>query len=41
MHLENRGSKRKLGIANGKYVIPEDIDGCNDEIFKMFVGEEL
>ena len=32
MHLASSGSGRKLGIANGKYVIPDDIDGCNHEI---------
>lgn len=26
----------KLGIANGKYRIPDDIDGSNDEIAEMF-----
>ncbi len=31
MHLPSSGSGRKLGIANGKYVIPDDIDGCNNE----------
>lgn len=28
--------KRKLGIADGKYVIPENIDILNDEIAKLF-----
>lgn len=28
--------KRKLGSANGKYVIPDDIDGSNDEIAEIF-----
>lgn len=36
MHLMTREEKRKLGLANGKYVIPDDIDGCNDEISEMF-----
>ncbi len=27
---------RKLGIANGKYNIPDDIDGMNEEIADMF-----
>lgn len=39
MHLSAPGFKRRLGIANGKYVIPDDIDECNDEVAKMF-GEE-
>lgn len=29
-------SKRPLGIASGKYTIPDDIDSCNDEIARMF-----
>ena len=29
-------SKRHLGIASGKYIIPDDIDSCNDEIARMF-----
>ena len=33
-----RNSKKKvvLGVARGKYDIPADIDGCNDEIAAMF-----
>ncbi len=28
--------KRRLGIADGMYDIPDDIDACNDEIAQMF-----
>ena len=28
--------RRKLGIADGMYKIPENIDACNDEIAQMF-----
>ena len=28
--------KRRLGIADGMYIIPDNIDGCNDEIAQMF-----
>ena len=28
--------KRRLGIADGRYTIPDNIDVCNDEIAKMF-----
>ena len=28
--------KRKLGIADGMYNIPDSIDACNDEIARMF-----
>ena len=27
---------RKLGIADGRYNIPDNIDACNDEIAQMF-----
>lgn len=37
MHLTAAGEKRTLGIANGKYSIPDDIDECNDEIEEIFV----
>lgn len=40
MHLTTQEVKRTLGIANGKYVIPDDIDGCNDEIAEMFGVKE-
>lgn len=36
MHLSSDASKRTLGIANGKYVIPDNIDENNDEISEMF-----
>lgn len=34
MHLSASGHEDKsiLGIANGRYTIPDDIDGSNDEI---------
>ena len=36
MHLSSSGSKRKLGIADGQYEIPDNIDECNEEIAEMF-----
>lgn len=36
MHLSPGGRKRTLGIANGKYKIPDDIDESNDEIAEIF-----
>ncbi len=35
-NVSAKKGKRTLGIANGKYTIPDDIDGCNDEIAEMF-----
>lgn len=31
---------KRFGIAKGLYDIPDDIDGCNDEIAKLFYGED-
>lgn len=36
IHLSSSGTKRTLGIADGQYTIPDDIDGSNDEISEMF-----
>ena len=33
---KGKPARRRLGIANGKYDIPDDIDFCNDEILEMF-----
>jgi len=32
----NTNTKRVIGIANGKYNIPDDIDADNDKIAEMF-----
>ncbi len=34
--IQIRSSKRRLGIADGLYNIPDNIDACNDEIAQMF-----
>ncbi len=36
MHLSSSESNRTLGIAEGQYEIPDDIDESNDEIAEMF-----
>jgi DNA-damage-inducible protein J len=36
MHLTKKSGKRILGIADGKYNFPDDIDGSNQEIADMF-----
>ena len=35
-NVQNRPHKRKLGIADGMYSVPESIDACNDEIAQLF-----
>ena len=32
--------RRKLGIFNGKYIIPDDIDECNEEVLDL-MGERV
>lgn len=34
--LKRIKGKRRLGIANGKFDIPEDIDSLNDEVADLF-----
>lgn len=41
MHLTAHSGRRSLGLADGKYMIPDDIDACNNEILEIFgVNEE-
>lgn len=40
MHVPEKRMDRKLGAANGRYLIPEDIDECNNEIAEMFGVDE-
>ncbi len=35
-NIQIQPHKRKLGIADGMYRIPDSIDACNDEIAQMF-----
>lgn len=37
--IPNSVSKREIGIANGKFVIPDDIDADNSAIAEMFGAE--
>jgi prevent-host-death family protein len=34
-----RDVSKRIGIAKGLYDIPDDIDGCNAEIERLFNGE--
>lgn len=29
-------NNKRIGVAEGKFVVPDDIDECNDEIAMMF-----
>jgi prevent-host-death family protein len=38
--LEQKQRRVLLGLAKGKFVVPDNIDRDNDEIAKMFYGDE-
>ena len=38
--LEQKGRGVRLGLAKGKFEVPDNIDRDNDEIAKMFYGDE-
>lgn len=40
IHVPKNKIERNLGIADGKFIIPDNIDECNDEIAKMFGVDE-
>ena len=33
---EKEEQTKRIGVAKGKFVVPDDIDECNDEIAEMF-----
>ena len=39
--FESTPTNKRIGVAKGKLVIPDDIDWCNDEIAEMFEGGSL
>lgn len=36
--IESALPSRRIGVAKGKFEIPDDIDGHNDEIARMFLN---
>jgi prevent-host-death family protein len=38
--LQTKRPGVRLGLAKGKFEVPEDIDRDNDEIARMFYGDE-
>ena len=36
MPISNENEHKRIGIAKGEFIVPDDIDECNDEIAKMF-----
>ena len=39
--LEQTESSRRIGVAKGTFVLPDDIDADNDVITKLFAGDEV
>ena len=37
--LQVEATSKRIGVAEGKFVVPDDFDECNDEIAEMF-GEK-
>ncbi len=34
--IQTETTSKRIGIAKGKFAVPDDFDSCNDEIAKMF-----
>lgn len=34
--IQAASTSQRIGIAEGKFVVPDDFDACNDEIAEMF-----
>jgi len=34
--VKTENVSKRIGVAKGKFIVPDDIDECNDEIAKMF-----
>ena len=31
-------TSRRIGVAKGEFIVPDDIDQCNEEVAKLFTG---
>lgn len=38
--IEPKKNKIKFGLAKGKFVVPDDFDADNEEIARLFAGED-
>lgn len=36
--LEPAPAGKRLGVAKGRFEVPDSIDACNDEVARLFVG---
>lgn len=39
--LDVVGAGRRIGVAKGLFEVPDSIDGCNEEVSRLFVGGSL
>ncbi len=39
--IETITSSTRIGVAKGIFSVPDDIDVCNDEVARLFLGELL
>jgi len=38
IHIPEERNSQRIGVASGKFIVPDDIDKCNDEISNLFGG---
>ncbi|MCD8196190.1 MAG: type II toxin-antitoxin system RelB/DinJ family antitoxin [Lachnospiraceae bacterium] len=38
VHLPKKETGQRIGIASGEFLVPDDIDACNEEISALFGG---
>ena len=39
--LPTQPAQRRIGLAKGQFVVPEDIDGSNADVASLFTGESI
>lgn len=37
--LDVHAPENKIGVARGRFVVPESIDGSNEEVARLFLGK--
>lgn len=37
--IDTSAADKRLGVAKGKFHVPDDIDACNDDLARLFLGE--
>ena len=39
--IDGKNITQRIGVAKGKFIVPDNFDWCNDEIAEMFEGGTL